>query len=315
MLAKQLEVSDQREIKLKERLSAKCVPTCRSDKETGNKSISKEVLMKCQDLADQFPPAPQFTPQRTQEREPPATYMAVSSSAIKAMSFGFGSLRRGLADRLGGGGISMAKKWVPWVAWFTLIKCDLPNVIMSTAEFKMEKESTEMTAWLLKSMLFWNDIDGGMQIILCCRFQNKEGLTLICADENERERTIEMSWIESESITMSCDRGSTMSSLWSAGLCFSANATLHLSQRNAQGHEHVHPCEAKGSQAAPFSPISGPASSFCVHGVQTNDTPVGEANKRGVLRSLVSVSSIHAVTGIVPVMSERLGAWWHATYR
>ena len=111
MLAKQLEVSDQREIKLKERLSAKCVPTCRSerlDKETGNKSISSEVLMKCQDLAEQFPPAPEFIPQRTQEREPPATYMA--SSAIKAMSFGFGSLRRGLADRLGGGGISMAKK-------------------------------------------------------------------------------------------------------------------------------------------------------------------------------------------------------------
>ncbi len=110
MLAKQLEVSDQREIKLKERLSAKCVPTCRSFKETGSFFLSNEVLMKCQDLVEQFPPAPQFTPQRTQEREPPATYMTVSTSAIKAVSFGFGSLRRGLVDRLGGGGISMAKK-------------------------------------------------------------------------------------------------------------------------------------------------------------------------------------------------------------
>ena len=113
LLAKQLEaVTDQREIKIKERLSAKCVPTCRSLKDNGL-NMRDELLIKCQDICDQFPTTPQHIPPRTTENAPPATYSTLSSGAFKAMSFGLGSLgslRRGLADRLGGGGISMAKK-------------------------------------------------------------------------------------------------------------------------------------------------------------------------------------------------------------
>ena len=77
------------------RLSSRFVPATDS---VSVIDLSEPTLSKLDELISKFPVTPTHIP-RIQEVAPPA-YSKISSAAMSAVSFGFGSLRRG-ADKLG----------------------------------------------------------------------------------------------------------------------------------------------------------------------------------------------------------------------
>ena len=92
---------------LKKRISSEFVPTCR---EVGKEEkISDAVMRTLEEVAANFPTPPSHVPQHrfpTNHEQAPTT--STYSTAMKATSSYFGTLRQAMTDRVSG--ISMGKK-------------------------------------------------------------------------------------------------------------------------------------------------------------------------------------------------------------